>query len=113
MLGHPIIFILSEVMLRNSRTLLYLLSFQLVMEGIRARQQQDALLKENQTLEKAIQETKATCSFYELKVGRIDDQVYIVLCSTSNNFCFVGINGADVCIAVKNMLRPSPEACRR
>nr|GMD77663.1 E3 ubiquitin-protein ligase BRE1-like 1 [Ipomoea batatas] len=50
-------------------------NIKLVMEGIRARQQQDALLKENQTLEKVIQENKATCNFYELKAARIDDQL--------------------------------------
>ncbi|CAH9083731.1 unnamed protein product [Cuscuta epithymum] len=50
-------------------------NIKLVMEGIKARQQQSSSTLENQSLEKAIQETKATCSFYELKTAKIDDQL--------------------------------------
>ncbi|RAL38752.1 hypothetical protein DM860_013433 [Cuscuta australis] len=50
-------------------------NIKLVIDGIKARQQQDSSTSENQSLEKTIQETNALCSFYELKTAKIDDQL--------------------------------------
>ncbi|KZV49042.1 hypothetical protein F511_10993 [Dorcoceras hygrometricum] len=47
----------------------------LVLEGVQARQTECALLMEKQTLERAIQQTKTTTDFYDLKAGRIGDQL--------------------------------------
>ncbi|KAL0464585.1 UNVERIFIED_CONTAM: E3 ubiquitin-protein ligase BRE1-like 1 [Sesamum latifolium] len=47
----------------------------LVLEGVRARQTEDALLMENRMLEKAVQQTRKTVDFYDYKAGKIDDQL--------------------------------------
>ncbi|PIN03187.1 E3 ubiquitin ligase involved in syntaxin degradation [Handroanthus impetiginosus] len=47
----------------------------LVLEGVRARQMENALLMEKRTLEKAVQQTKTTVDFYDFKAGRIEDQL--------------------------------------
>ncbi|XP_073313890.1 E3 ubiquitin-protein ligase BRE1-like 1 [Primulina huaijiensis] len=45
------------------------------LEGVQARQTKSALLMEKQKLEKAVQQTKTTIDFYDLKAGRIEDQL--------------------------------------
>lgn len=52
-----------------------MVSVQLVLEGVRARQTGDALLMEKRMLEKTVQQTKKTIDFYEFKAGRLEDQV--------------------------------------
>lgn len=52
-----------------------LVSVQLVLEGVRARQTGDALLMEKRMMEKTVQQTKKTIDFYEFKAGRLEDQV--------------------------------------
>ncbi|XP_011089870.1 E3 ubiquitin-protein ligase BRE1-like 1 [Sesamum indicum] len=47
----------------------------LVLEGVRARQTEDALLMEKRMLEKAVQQTKKTVDFYDYKAGKIEDQL--------------------------------------
>lgn len=47
----------------------------LVLEGVRARQLHDNLLLEKRTLEKAIQQTKASVGLYEMKAKRTEDQL--------------------------------------
>ncbi|XP_057492355.1 E3 ubiquitin-protein ligase BRE1-like 1 [Actinidia eriantha] len=49
-------------------------NIKLVLEGVRARQLQDALLMENDSIQKAIQRTKESVDFYDMKVARIEDQ---------------------------------------
>lgn len=49
--------------------------FQLVLEGVQARQLRDALLRDKQTMEKALQQAKESVDFYDLKAARIEDQV--------------------------------------
>ncbi|GFS39294.1 histone mono-ubiquitination 1 [Actinidia rufa] len=49
-------------------------NIKLVLEGVRTRQLQDALLMENDSIQKAIQRTKESVDFYDMKVARIEDQ---------------------------------------
>jgi E3 ubiquitin-protein ligase BRE1 len=49
--------------------------FQLVLEGVQARQLRDALLRDKQTMKKALQQAKESVDFYDLKAARIEDQV--------------------------------------
>lgn len=48
---------------------------QLVLEGVRARQQRDALLMEKQTMERALQHANSSVDYFEIKASRIEDQV--------------------------------------
>ena len=50
---------------------------QLVLEGVRAKQLQDALLLEKHTMEEEIQQASVSLNFYEMKSARIEDQVCI------------------------------------
>ena len=51
------------------------LFFQLVLEGVRARQLQGALIMENDSMQKAIQRTRESVDLYDMKAARIEDQV--------------------------------------
>ena len=51
--------------------------FQLVLEGVKAKQLQGTLLLEKHTMEKEIQQASASLDFYEMKAARIEDQVCI------------------------------------
>ena len=51
------------------------LFFQLVLEGVRARQLQEIMLIEKQTLEKEIQQANASLVLFEMKAARVEDQV--------------------------------------
>ena len=55
--------------------------FQLVLEGVKAKQLQGALLLEKHTMEREIQQANASLDFYDMKAARVKDQV----CMT----CFV------------------------
>lgn len=50
--------------------------FQLVLEGIRARQLQDTLLMNKRTMERELQQASNSLSFYDMKSARIEDQVH-------------------------------------
>lgn len=52
---------------------------QLVVEGVRARQLQDALLMEKQTMDRAFQQANSLVDYFEIKASRIGDQVFLVL----------------------------------
>ncbi|CAA0842721.1 E3 ubiquitin-protein ligase BRE1-like 1 [Striga hermonthica] len=47
----------------------------LVLEGVRARQQENTLLMENHMLEKTVQQTNKTVDFLDFKAGRLEDQL--------------------------------------
>ncbi|CAA0820391.1 E3 ubiquitin-protein ligase BRE1-like 1 [Striga hermonthica] len=47
----------------------------LVLEGVRARQQEDTLLMDKRMLEKTTQQTKKTVDFLDFKAGRIENQL--------------------------------------
>ncbi|PKI55045.1 hypothetical protein CRG98_024552 [Punica granatum] len=55
----------------------YLSEIELVLEGVKARQIRDSLLMERQTLEKQIQQATASIDFFNMKVGRMEDQLQI------------------------------------
>ncbi|XP_007052228.2 PREDICTED: E3 ubiquitin-protein ligase BRE1-like 1 [Theobroma cacao] len=50
-------------------------NIKLVLEGVKAKQLQDALLLEKHTMEKEIQQASASLDFYEMKAARIEDQL--------------------------------------
>ncbi|CAK9149379.1 unnamed protein product [Ilex paraguariensis] len=50
-------------------------NIKLVLEGVRARQLQDALRMEKQTMERAIQQAAASVDFFNMKAARIEDQL--------------------------------------
>ncbi|XP_022733212.1 E3 ubiquitin-protein ligase BRE1-like 1 isoform X3 [Durio zibethinus] len=50
-------------------------NIKLVLEGVRAKQLQDALLLEKHTMEKEIQQASASLDFYDMKAARIEDQL--------------------------------------
>ncbi|XP_022145595.1 E3 ubiquitin-protein ligase BRE1-like 1 [Momordica charantia] len=50
-------------------------NIKLVLEGVRARQLQEIMLIEKQTLEKEIQHANASLVLYEMKAARIEDQL--------------------------------------
>ncbi|XVF33573.1 hypothetical protein REPUB_Repub17cG0180000 [Reevesia pubescens] len=50
-------------------------NIKLVLEGVRTKQQQNALLFEKHTMEKEIHHASASLDFYEMKAARIEDQV--------------------------------------
>ncbi|XVF73484.1 hypothetical protein PTKIN_Ptkin12aG0204800 [Pterospermum kingtungense] len=50
-------------------------NIKLVLEGVRAKQLQDALLLEKNTMEKEIRHASASLNFYEMKAARIEEQV--------------------------------------
>ncbi|OWM81958.1 hypothetical protein CDL15_Pgr027156 [Punica granatum] len=52
-------------------------NIKLVLEGVKARQIRDSLLMERQTLEKQIQQATASIDFFNMKVGRMEDQLQI------------------------------------
>ena len=49
--------------------------FQLVLEGVHARQLQDSLLLDVRTVERKIQQGNSLLDFYETKAERIEEQV--------------------------------------
>ncbi|PSS24116.1 E3 ubiquitin-protein ligase BRE1-like [Actinidia chinensis var. chinensis] len=49
-------------------------NIKLVLEGVRARQLQGALLMENDSMQKAIQRTRESVDFYDMKAARIEEQ---------------------------------------
>ncbi|KAF3440070.1 hypothetical protein FNV43_RR18348 [Rhamnella rubrinervis] len=50
-------------------------NIKLVLEGLRAKQLQDALFMEKRTLERNIQLANSSLNFYDMKAARIDDQL--------------------------------------
>ncbi|XP_044493657.1 E3 ubiquitin-protein ligase BRE1-like 1 isoform X3 [Mangifera indica] len=50
-------------------------NIKLVLESVRARQMQDALLMEKRTMEREIHQANASMKFYEIKATRIEDQL--------------------------------------
>lgn len=52
-------------------------NIKLVLEGVRARQTQNALLMEKRKMEREIQQGNASVNFYEMKAARIEDQLKI------------------------------------
>ncbi|XP_021279613.1 E3 ubiquitin-protein ligase BRE1-like 1 isoform X1 [Herrania umbratica] len=50
-------------------------NIKLVLEGVKAKQLQDALLLEKHTMEKEIQQASASLDFYVMKAARIEDQL--------------------------------------
>lgn len=60
-----------------------LVLFQLVLEGVRSRQLQDSLLMEKQTMERGFQRANTSLGFFDMKAGRIEDQVFVNLCKIS------------------------------
>lgn len=50
-------------------------NIKLVLEGVQARQLRDALLRDKQTMKKALQQAKESVDFYDLKAARIEDQL--------------------------------------
>ncbi|OMP00714.1 Zinc finger, RING-type [Corchorus olitorius] len=50
-------------------------NIKLVLEGVKAKQLQEALLLEKHTIEKEIQQANATLEFYDMKAARIEDQL--------------------------------------
>ena len=55
------------------------LLLQLVLEGVRARQQQNAVLMDNRKMEREIQQGHHSLNFYNMKAARIEDQVLLIL----------------------------------
>lgn len=51
--------------------------FQLVLEGVRARQLRDSLLMDKQTMEKEIQQANISLNLFYVKAARIEDQVFL------------------------------------
>lgn len=49
--------------------------FQLVLEGVRAKQLRDALLSDKHSMEKEIMQAGASLDFFDMKAARIEDQV--------------------------------------
>nr|CAN69180.1 hypothetical protein VITISV_024412 [Vitis vinifera] len=47
----------------------------LVLEGVRSRQLQDSLLMEKQTMERGFQRATTSLGFFDMKAGRIEDQL--------------------------------------
>ncbi|KDO85591.1 hypothetical protein CISIN_1g0028162mg, partial [Citrus sinensis] len=47
----------------------------LVLEGVRARQLQDALLMDKHMMESEIQQANASLNFFDMKAARIENQV--------------------------------------
>lgn len=60
------------------------LFLQLILEGVRARQSQEIMLIEKQTLEKEVQQANASLVLYEMKAARIEDQVIWASCRNIN-----------------------------
>lgn len=60
--------------------------FQLVLEGLRAKQLQDALVMEKRTLERDIQQASSSLGYYDLKAARIDDQVVLGFLTSLSHF---------------------------
>ncbi|KAJ4727229.1 E3 ubiquitin protein ligase [Melia azedarach] len=54
-------------------------NIKLVLEGVRARQLQDALLMEKHSMEREIQRANASCNFYDIKAARIEEQLKFCL----------------------------------
>ncbi|XWS45857.1 hypothetical protein CRYUN_Cryun14cG0015300 [Craigia yunnanensis] len=50
-------------------------NIKLVLEGVRAKQLQDALRLEKHTTEKEIQQASASLDFYDMKAARVEDQL--------------------------------------
>ncbi|KDO85590.1 hypothetical protein CISIN_1g0028162mg, partial [Citrus sinensis] len=51
----------------------------LVLEGVRARQLQDALLMDKHMMESEIQQANASLNFFDMKAARIENQVFEIL----------------------------------
>lgn len=60
--------------------------FQLVLEGLRAKQLQDALFTEKRTLVRNIQQANSSLNFYDMKAASIDDQVLLDFLMSLNQF---------------------------
>lgn len=58
---------------------LFLSFFQLVLEAVRARQLQDALLMEKRTMEREVQQANTSLCFYDMRAARVEDQVFLSL----------------------------------
>ncbi|KAM1252238.1 hypothetical protein ACFX13_041110 [Malus domestica] len=52
-------------------------NIKLVLEGVRARQQQNAVLMDNRKMEREIQQGHHSLNFYNMKAARIEDQLKI------------------------------------
>ncbi|KAJ9171209.1 hypothetical protein P3X46_014604 [Hevea brasiliensis] len=52
-------------------------NIKLVLEAVRARQQQDSLLMDKRTMEREIQQANISLDFYNVKAARIEDQLKI------------------------------------
>ncbi|KAL6129097.1 hypothetical protein ACLB2K_072450 [Fragaria x ananassa] len=52
-------------------------NIKLVLEGVRARQTQNAVLMDKRKMEREIQQGNASLNFYEMKAARIEDQLKI------------------------------------
>lgn len=50
-------------------------NIKLVLEGVRSRQLQDSLLMEKQTMERGFQRATTSLGFFDMKAGRIEDQL--------------------------------------
>lgn len=87
--------------------------FQLVLEGVRARQLQDALLMDNRRMEKEIQRANSSLNFFNIKVTRIEDQVYLKFLVRHRDTFTVLVLSCEYFPAVEILLRPGPETCRR
>ena len=61
--------------------------FQLLLEGVRARQLQDALFMDKRTLEREIQQANLSFNFFDMKAARIEDQVFCA--SYNHRFYFI------------------------
>lgn len=71
-------FCASERLTTKLIIVFFLVSLQLVLEGLRAKQVHDALLMDKRTLEREIQQANLSVNFYDMKAARIEDQVYCV-----------------------------------
>lgn len=75
-----ILAIISELLTQKILIMrIFPVSLQLVLEGLRAKQVQDALLMDKRMLERETQQANSSVNFYEMKVARIEDQVTCAL----------------------------------
>ncbi|XP_059451247.1 E3 ubiquitin-protein ligase BRE1-like 1 isoform X1 [Corylus avellana] len=50
-------------------------NIKLVLEAVRARQQQDTLLMDQRTMEREVQQANASLCFYDMRAARVEDQL--------------------------------------
>lgn len=75
-----ILAIISELLTQKILIMrIFPVSLQLVLEGLRAKQVQDALLMDKRMLERETQQANSSVNFYEMKAARIEDQVTCAL----------------------------------